>query len=136
MGPPPLQVAGATLEPVAAGLELSIAVTPREPGLTVAFLLPPGVTPARHNLPGVVRGGSWTATYIAVPDTGVVFRASFNTSDPAAVGRPLLVVSSARLPGGEGWQSLPAWLPQERAVWTATAAWAVPIRFAAAAPLR
>ena len=29
------------------------------------------------------------------------------------------------IPGGAGWQSLPSWLPQEHAVWTLTAAWAL-----------
>ena len=49
---------------------------PRQPGLTVSFLMPPGITPTRSNLPGVVRLGSWTATYVAIPAEGVLFRAS------------------------------------------------------------
>jgi hypothetical protein len=137
LGPAPAQVTQATLQPVAGGLELLVAVVPREPGLTVAFVLPPGVTPARHNLPGLVRLGSWTATFVAVPADGVLFRAAFNTTEAARVGRPLVLVTSSRLPGGEGWQSLPAWLPQERAVWTATATWALPVAIIApVSPLR
>ena len=81
IGPAPLQVTQSTLQPVAGGLELLISVVPREPGLTVSFALPPGVVPARHNLPGLVRVGSWTATFIAVPAEGVLFRAAFNTTD-------------------------------------------------------
>jgi hypothetical protein len=136
IGPAPLQVSQSTLKPVAGGLELLISVLPREPGLTVSFALPPGVTPVRHNLPGMVRSGSWTATFIAVPPDGVLFRAAFNTSDAARVGTPLVMVTSARLPGGDGWQSLPSWLPQERTVWSATATWAVPVQFAGVPPLR
>ena len=89
---------------------------------------------ARHNLPGVVRLGSWTATFVAVPADGVLFRAAFNTTDGAKVGQPLVLVASARLPGGEGWQSLPAWLPQERTVWTAAATWALPAPVIAPVP--
>ena len=136
IGPAPLQVTQSTLQPVAGGLELLISVVPREPGLTVSFALPPGVVPARHNLPGLVRVGSWTATFIAVPAEGVLFRAAFNTTDPAGIGTPLVLATSARLPGGDGWQSLPSWLPQERTVWTASATWALPVAFADRPSLR
>jgi hypothetical protein len=136
VGPTPLQVTQATLQPVAGGLELVIAVVPKEPGLSVSFVLPPDVVPARFNLPGLVRLGSWTATFVAVPPDGVLFRASFNTTEPARIGAPLVLATSTRLPGGEGWQSLPSWLPQERTVWTATATWALPVTFAGGRPLR
>lgn len=136
IGPAPLQVTQSTLQPVAGGLELLISVAPREPGLTVSFALPPGVVPARHNLPGLVRLGSWTATFIAVPADGVLFRAGFNTTDPAGIGTPVVLATSARLPGGDGWQSLPSWLPQERTVWNATATWALPVAFADRRSLR
>jgi hypothetical protein len=134
LGPAPAQVTQATLQAVAGGLELLVAVVPREPGLTVSFVLPPGVIPTRHNLPGVVRLGSWTATFVAVPADGVLFRAAFNTADADRVGQPLILVASSRLPGGEGWQSLPAWLPQERTVWTAAATWALTARLIAPVP--
>jgi hypothetical protein len=132
IGAAPIEITQATLTPVAGGLELVVSVTPTRPGLTVSFALPPGVSPARHNLPGFIRLGSWTATYVAVPADGVLFRAAFGTNDPAQVGRPLLLVSSSRIPGGAGWQSLPSWLPQERAVWRATATWAVPVNLESA----
>jgi Peptidase family M28 len=136
IGPAPIQITQATLQPVAGGLELLIAIVPSEPGVTVSFALPPGVIPARHNLPGIVRLASWTATFVAVPADGVLFRAAFNTADPARVGTPLVLATSARLPGGDGWQSLPSWLPQERTVWTATATWALPVAFGNPSPLR
>ncbi|MEO7270795.1 MAG: M28 family peptidase, partial [Vicinamibacterales bacterium] len=124
IGLAPARITQATLQAVEGGLELSIAVVPTEPGLSVSFVLPPGVVPSRHNLPGLERSGTWSARYLGVPADGVLFRAAFATTDPARIGQPLVLVTSARLPGGEGWQSLPAWLPQERAVWTATATWA------------
>jgi hypothetical protein len=112
---------------VPGGLELVVSVVPDEPGLTVSFVLPPGVRPARHNLPGTVASGAWTATFVAVPKEGVLFRASFGTREPERVGTPRVLVSSPRLPGGEGWQSLPAWLPQERTVWSTSATWLLPV---------
>jgi hypothetical protein len=51
-----------------------------------------------------------------------------------------VAVTSHRLPGGAGWQSLPAWLPQERTVWSASATWIVdpfaPPAIAPVPPLR
>jgi hypothetical protein len=126
IGVAPVQVTQAALQPVGGGLELTLALTPREPGLTVTFALPPGVVPARHNLPGVVRNRSWRATFTGVPADGVLFRAAFDTTDPARVGQPVLIVASPRVPGGSGWQSLPGWLPQERAVWNAEVTWLLP----------
>ena len=81
IGAAPAGITQATLQRVAGGLELSIAVVPRAQGLTVSFVLPPGVTPARHNLPGLVRLGSWTATFIAPPPEGILFKASFGTGE-------------------------------------------------------
>jgi len=125
LGDAPARVTQASLQPVEGGLELLISVVPREPGLTVSFVLPPGIVPSRHNLPGLERSGTWSARYVAVPPEGTLFRAAFAITDPARIGQPLVLVTSSRLPGGEGWQSLPAWLPQEHAVWTASATWAL-----------
>jgi len=125
LGEAPARVTQASLQPVEGGLELLISVVPREPGLTVTFVLPPGIVPSRHNLPGLERSGTWAASYVAVPSDGILFRAAFATTDAARIGEPMVLVTSSRLPGGEGWQSLPSWLPQEHAVWTATATWAL-----------
>ena len=125
LGEAPARVTQASLQPVEGGVELLISVVPREPGLTVTFVLPPGIVPSRHNLPGLERSGTWSASYVAVPSDGILFRAAFATTDAARIGQPMVLVTSSRLPGGEGWQSLPSWLPQEHAVWTATATWAL-----------
>jgi hypothetical protein len=136
LGPAPVEVTESKLVQVAGGLELSIALVPREPGLTVSFVLPPGMAPARSNIPGLRRLGSWTATFVAVPPEGVLFRAAFNSNDVARLSTPLVLVTSSRLPGGSGWQSLPSWLPQEHAVWIASATWAVTPPVAHGEPLR
>jgi hypothetical protein len=124
LGPAPIAIAALTAEPLAAGTELAVTVVPRDPGLTISFVLPDGLVPARSNLPGVVRRGRWTATYVAPTPEGVVFRAGFAGTDPGRL-RDLRVVATAMGPGdGSGWQP-PAWLPQSHTAWSVEASWIV-----------
>ena len=123
LGPAPAQITSYRVRDVTGGQELAIAVTSREPGVSVAFVLPDGVIPARSSLPGVRRLGRWTAIYIAPPTEGVAFRASFTGVSEERLRQTRVTVSSSRLPGGSGWQSLPAWLPQDRTVWAARTTW-------------
>ena len=125
LGQAPVDVAGFTVHAVEGGSELTFSVIPRAPGLAMAFVLPQGVTPARSSLPGVLRQGRWTATYVAAPREGVVWRASFR-DPPERLRDVRLAVTDFGFPGGGGWQRLPAWLPQDHVVWTATATWVVP----------
>jgi hypothetical protein len=136
--PAPASVSGFTITQVAAGAEVTMTITPQAPGLTAAFVLPEGVQPSRSSLPGTVVRGHWRAAYIAVPAGGVTWRASFKRGAEAKLPSTHAVIWSARFPGGGGWQSLPAWLPQERAVWDVTLAWIVkpPAVIAPVAPLR
>jgi Peptidase family M28 len=125
LGPPPIDIAEFTTRPVVAGTEVTLTAVPRRSGMAVSFVLPAGVTPARSSLPGALRLGRWTATYIAPPADGILWRASFG---PAAAGRlqdTLVVVTESGFPGGSGWQRLPDWIPQDHAVWTTSATWVV-----------
>jgi len=107
-------------------VELTVTVTPERPGLSVSFILPSGLTPARTNLPGVLRQGRWTATFVAPPADGVMWRASFGgRADDQQLRGTRISVTDTGFPDSDGWQRLPAWLPQERAVWTASATWVV-----------
>jgi hypothetical protein len=126
LGPPPLTLGGVTITGLQEGLQLTVSVVPREPGITIRFVLPAGVVPARSNFPGRERYGRWTATYIAPPAEGIAWQASFRDVSEEQLRQTRVAVTSARLPGGSGWQSLPAWLPQETVVWSATATWVVP----------
>jgi hypothetical protein len=126
LGPPPADITSLELHDVAGGIELSIAVVPREPGVTVSFFLPEKAIPARASLPGVIRFGRWSAIYVAPPPEGVAFRASFTGVTAERLRETRVAVTSPRLPGGEGWQRLPRWMPQERLVWTARATWVLP----------
>ncbi len=123
LGPAPLDITAYSVRPLPAGVELQLSVVPKTPGLDATFALPPGLTPARANLPGAVRRGRWTTTYVAVPPEGVTLRASFSSADAEALRKTEVIVTAERFPQGSGWQRLPDWLPQERAVWAATAAW-------------
>jgi hypothetical protein len=136
LGPPPASVASFAVKPLEDGSLLTVSLVPREPGLLVTFVLPAGMTPARSSLPGAIRLGRWTATYIAVPAEGIAWEASFRTA-PASLQDVRIAVTSARLPSGSGWQSLPSWLPQDAAVWSANATWVLPTTgpFGAIAPV-
>ena len=126
LGPPPATIAGLTLTPLAEGIELSLSIVPTEPGLTVSFVLPPGLVPARTSLPGVHRLGRWSASFVAPPPEGIRWQASFGRSATEQQLRDTrVIVTSARFPGGSGWQQLPDWLPQENTVWSGTASWVV-----------
>jgi hypothetical protein len=111
------------VRPLAGGTELEVTVVPREPGLTLTFLMPHEAIPARSSLPGIDRNGGWAATYVAPPAEGVVFRASFGRTAPDVLRGAQVLVASPRFPNGTGWQGLPAWLPQERMVWSGAAVW-------------
>jgi hypothetical protein len=125
-GAPPASVTEFALKAVPAGTELTMTIVPREAGLTALFVLPDGVTPARSNLPGVVTRGRWRLGYIGVPPEGVTWRASFKSGLESRLAETRAVVVSPRFPGGDGWQSLPAWLPQQNTVWDLDVAWVLP----------
>jgi hypothetical protein len=79
----------------------------------------------------VVNRGRWRVVYAGVPQEGVTFRASFKAGVESRLSATRAVVASPRFPGGGGWQSLPAWLPQQNTVWDADIAWIL----AASAPI-
>ncbi len=127
LGPAPLEVGGFDVKPAGAGAEVAITAVPRRPGIAVSFLLPAGVTPARSSLPGVLRLGRWTATFIAPPADGIVWRATFAAKDAARVREIRLAATDFGFADAPGWQRLPVWLPQDRTVWTVNATWIVPV---------
>jgi hypothetical protein len=125
LGAAPVDISRFTVTPVQAGVELTLTAVPRRAGLAVSLVLPAGLRPARSSLPGAPRLGRWTATVIAPLPEGVSWRASFAAVDANRVADVLVAVTESGFPGGTGWQRLPPWLPQERAVWTAAATWVV-----------
>lgn len=104
-------------------LVLRASVFPRQPALTITFMLPPGLVPLRANLPGLVRRGRWMATYIAPPEEGIAFEARFASGSPEQLHGLRVTVTMPGTPGGAGWQRLPEWLPTERWAWTAWSTW-------------
>jgi hypothetical protein len=129
LGEPPASIASFSRGALDQGSEVSITVVPRVPGVTISFVLPRDLVPARSNLPGVARAGRWTAIYVAPAAEGVSWRASFANSTPEALDAIRVV---ARVPWG---MQPPAWLPTERAVWAGSATWVLPMPAAVAASL-
>lgn len=122
----PARVTAGTGVIAGANGEFSVSVTPAERGLAATFVMPEGLQPIRPNLPGVVRGGRrWTARFKAVPPEGVAFRGFLHVSDIPRLKDLRVIITRSRLPGGSGWQGLPAWLPQDRTVWASEAAYIV-----------
>jgi hypothetical protein len=126
LGPAPVRVTAFALRPLPQGVQLSVSLVPSEPGVTVAFVLPPGLTPARTSLPGVEQRGRWAASYVAVRPDGLAWEASFRGDVASQLRQTRITVTVNGLPGGEGWQRLPRWLPQDTVVWTAAASWSIP----------
>jgi hypothetical protein len=102
---------------------VSLSLTPGAPTLSVAIVLPANLRPARSNLPGVVRAGRWTATYVGVPQEGTAWHASFAGTTQETLRQIRVTVTASGLPGGEGPQRLPGWLGQEATAWTAWTVW-------------
>lgn len=119
LGAPPVDIAGFTVTPVAAGVEASATVIPKRAGLAISFVLPAGLAPSRSSIPGALRLGQWTATFVAPPPEGIAWRASFSRADPARLRDVRIVVTDAG-------RELPSWLPQDRTVWAAALTWVVP----------
>ncbi len=126
LGAAPAAVAGFTIMPSQNGVDVSATVVPNRGALAISFVLPAGITPSRSNLPGVLRLGQWTATFVAPPADGIAWRATFDASSGPRLRDTRVVVTDSGFPDGAGWQRLPAWLPQDRAVWSASATWVIP----------
>ena len=126
-GPPPARVTACVIATTPAGSQIALTIVPQAPGLSVALILPDGVRPARSTLPGIVAGRNWRAAYVNVPMDGLIWQASFKSGDEARLASTQAVVLSARFPGGTGWQGLPAWLPQEHAVWHLDVLWVLKV---------
>ena len=125
LGTAPASVDNFLLTPIAesGGTTLSLSVLPKEPGVSILFVLPAGVTPARSNLPGVIRAGRWIATFVGAPTEGIAWQAAFNQIGPDKLREVRIAVTVSGIPGGSGWQRLPTWMPQDRAVWSASSTW-------------
>jgi hypothetical protein len=125
LGPAPASIARFETAPAAdgSGTTLTIAVVPAEPALSVSFVLPAGLSPARSNFPGVVHLGRWTASFSAPPPEGIQWQASFAAATPELLRGVRVAVTSSGLPGAPGWQRIPDWLPQNVAVWSGWFTW-------------
>ncbi len=131
---PPLDVRSAML-PVEGSSDVWVetTATPLLEGTSVAFLLPWGITPAEANLPGTVADGRWRAIVMPAPPGGVTLRVRLSHDGWSRMADARVVATISSVPGGVGWQRLPAWLPQETTAWFAESDFVLPWPAAAAA---
>ncbi len=128
---PPLDVRCAA-QAVEGTTDVSVEATvvPRLEGTGVAFVLPRGVTPAESSLRGVVRDGRWRAMVMPVPAAGLTLRVRVPRDSLRGWSEARVLAMVHGVPGGIGWQRLPAWLPQDTVVWSPESdfvmAWPVP----------
>jgi hypothetical protein len=66
----------------------------------------------------------WRARFIAIPPTGVAFRATVPTALAGRLAETTVFLTASRLPGADQ-PRWPMWLPQDRAVWTMVTSWIV-----------
>ena len=126
LGPAPAAITGFTVTPSPGVVNVAVSVVPRRAAIAISFVLPSGLAPTRSSLPGAMRLRQWVATFVAPPAEGIAWRATFDAAAAPRLNALRVIVTDSGFPGGTGWQRLPGWLPQERAVWTATATWVLP----------
>jgi hypothetical protein len=119
MQPAPIQATLRSASAPGGAIQVEVVVTAAEGGLTLLFVAPPGVVPARSTLPGVVRNGAWVASLAAAPAGTTVLSATFPAAAAARLGEMRVGAVDHGLPGGEGWLRQPAWLASARTVWHA-----------------
>jgi hypothetical protein len=117
--PAPIQATVRSAAGPGSAIQVEVAVTAARSGLTLLFLAPPGVVPARSSLPGVVRDGAWVASFAAAPAGTTVLSATLPASAATRLGEMRVGAVDRRLPGGQGWLGQPPWLASARTVWHA-----------------
>jgi hypothetical protein len=124
---PPVEVR-CSVEP-APGTDDVYVDTAAKPGLEgtgAAFVLPAGVVPAESSLKGVVRDGRWQAMVTPLPEAGLTLRVRVGRAALAKWSEARVLAAVHGVPGGIGWQRLPAWLPQEVFVWSPRSEFTIP----------
>jgi hypothetical protein len=124
---PPLRVQSA-VTPIADSSDswLEASAVPELEGTGVAFMLPWGVTPVESNLRGTVVDGRWRATVVPAPPDGIALRVRLSADSLSRMGDARIVALAHGVPGGVGWQRLPAWLPNDTIAWHAESYFILP----------
>jgi hypothetical protein len=114
--------ANATLTFDEAAATITLRITPGEPGLEAAIVMPDGVRPIAASIPGIVRRGRWVARFAGLPAEGIAVTARL----PAGARANGLKVAIVRpgLPGAAA-GAVPAWLASDRSVWETSSTWIV-----------
>jgi hypothetical protein len=113
----PADVSAVTSRRPDGGTRLDITVAPRAL-LTFRLLLPAGLQPSTSTLAGAVVDGTWHATYVAPPMSGLTIRMTFDGQDRVDLNGGAIMFTTAGVPGSPG-ESWPAWLSREHTAWRA-----------------
>ncbi len=111
--------------------ELDVTVVPKMESLTATFVLPEGLEPTQANLAGHAihvptndAPAHWLARFVAIPSTGIAFRATVPTALAPRLADTTVIITATRLPGTNQ-PPVPTWLPTDRAAWSLTAQWII-----------
>jgi hypothetical protein len=104
--------------------ELDVTVMPKLESLNATFVLPAGVEPTQANLAGTQIAGSWRARFVAMPASGVAFRATVPSALTSRLAETTIVLTASRMPGADQ-PRWPIWLPRDRTEWTMAIQWVV-----------
>jgi hypothetical protein len=117
LGGAPADVSAITSRQADGGTRLDVTIVPRAL-LTLRLVLPAGLRPSSSTLAGAVVDGTWRATYVAPPTSGLTIRMTFDGQDRVDLNGAAIMFTIAGVPASaaERW---PAWLTRERAAWRA-----------------
>lgn len=117
LGSAPADVSAISSRQPDGALHLDVTIVPRAL-LTFRLVLPTGLRPSSSTLAGSIVDGTWRATYVAPPTSGVTIRMTFDGAGRVDLSGAAIMFTTAGLPASaaEPW---PAWLARDRAAWRA-----------------
>lgn len=110
-----------TTTPLEGAIEVVVIARPSDPSAFVTLMLPPGVKPVRHNLPGNISASTnrWRSTFVAPPADGVLWRLVLPSDAGPRLGEAGVFVQTAA--------ARPGWLPRERTAWSVRSLYVIPL---------
>jgi hypothetical protein len=113
---PPADVRSAISGPPGGRRVVEISIVPHE-NVTARVVLPGGLVPVESSLAGQVADKQWSASYVALPPSGLGVRLTLDDPSADALRSVAVVLTVRGLPGGASVLNLPSWLSDERSTW-------------------
>lgn len=116
-------------ESVGSSGEVAVVITavPAVDALRIRLELPSGTVPVRSNWPGRVRGGRWSAAYVAVPAEGITFRVTLPAQRAGRGCEGQMLMRRLR-PVDPASGLAPSWLQRPGVAWHFSVVDATPLR--------